>query len=178
MVALRVESLDDPGAIERILTHAAIDPKLAHDGRAPGHINHPLLAYFGGYVETDLAAVFTAIRFSRWETEVHGAVLPEAIQHGRVLGRLFLDHVFARSEVARATAYVLGTLPSASNWCRKMGFVDEGRRRSACMVDGVPTDVLVLGMLREEWLISCRTQSHLGHPSTPKDQSRQRVRSP
>ena len=148
---LSVRPLRSPAIIDRILRHPAIGPKIAHDDRQPGYIDHPLVSYCGGYADSRIVAVFTAIQFSRWEVEVHGAVLPEALRHGRALGRLFLDRVFADPDTMRATAYVLGTLPSAANWCRRLGFVDEGRRRDACRVAGVATDVLVLGMTRGEW---------------------------
>lgn len=125
--------------------------KLRHDGRDPGYITHPLVRYFGAYQHGELVGIFTAVDFTRWEVEVHVAVLPAAIRNARALCRLFLAVVFADPEVMRATAYVLGTLPSAANLCRKLGFVDEGRRRDACRVAGVATDVVVLGMTRRDW---------------------------
>lgn len=147
-----VRPLRSRAFVDRILTDPAIGPKIAHDDRSPGFIDHPSVSYCGGYVDGRLAAVFTAVQFSRWEVEVHGAVLPVALRHGRALGRLFLDRVFADPDVMRCTAYVLGSLPSAANWVRKLGFTDEGRRREACRVDGVACDVLVLGVTRGEWL--------------------------
>jgi hypothetical protein len=152
---VRVVPLADPEAVNSILHHPAIVAKLRHDGRDPGYINHPLVSYHGAYVGDAPVGVFTAVRFSPWEVEVHVAILSSAIRHARRLCWLFLAQVFADSDVMRVTAYVLGTLPSAANLCRKLGFADEGRRRDACRVHGEPVDVLILGLTRADWSESC-----------------------
>ncbi len=145
---LSVAPIHDRAAINAVLSYPWIRAKIAQDGREPGYIDHPLVSYHGAYIDGALVGVFIAVQFTRWEVEVHAALLRPAIRHGRDLGRMFLTFVFADPEVLRATAYVLGTLPSAANYCRRLGFVDEGARRSACMVGGVPTDIVVLGLLR------------------------------
>ncbi|WP_398457425.1 hypothetical protein [Sphingomonas albertensis] len=145
---LSVEPIHDRAVIDAVLSDPWVRAKIAQDDREPGYIDHPLVSYHGAYVDGALAGVFIAVQFTRWEVEVHAALLRPAIRHGRDLGRMFLASVFADPEVLRATAYVLGTLPSAANYCRRLGFVDEGVRRSACMVGGVPTDIVVLGLLR------------------------------
>ncbi|WP_380778079.1 GNAT family N-acetyltransferase [Sphingomonas sp. R86520] len=145
---LSVQPIKDSAATNAILCNPWVHAKLAQDGREPGYIDHPLVSYHGAYVDGSLVGVFIAVQFTRWEVEVHAAMLRPAIPHGRALGRLFLDTVFATPDVLRATAYVLGSLPSAANYCRRLGFVDEGVRRSACMVGGVPTDIVVLGLVR------------------------------
>lgn len=145
---IEVRPLSDPEAIDAILRHPSVAGKVRHDGREPGYIDHPLVSYHGAYVDRALVGVFVAIRFSRWEAEVHAALLPRATRQGRALGLMFLDAVFADPEVLRCTGYVLSTLPSAANYCRKLGFEHEGTRRSACMVGGQVVDVLVMGLVR------------------------------
>lgn len=145
---LSVTPIIDSHAISAILCDPWVRAKLAQDGREPSYIDHPLVSYHGAYVGGELAGVFIAVQFTQWEVEVHAALLRSAIPHGRDLGRMFLASVFADPAVLRVTAYVLGTLPSAANYCRRLGFADEGMRRSACMVGGVPTDILVLGLIR------------------------------
>lgn len=151
---LTLQTLTDPDAVNRILSDPWIAPKLAQDGREPGYVNHPLVSYHGAYIDGTLVGLFIAVQFTRWEVEVHAALLRPALPHARDLGRLFLAQVFRDSGVMRVTAYVLGTLPSAANYCRKLGLVDEGVRRSATMVGGKATDVLVLGLVRSEALPS------------------------
>jgi hypothetical protein len=145
---LSVQPINDRDAIDAVLSDPWVRTKIAQDGREPAYIDHPLVSYNGAYVDGDLVGVFIAVQFTRWEVEVHAALLRPATCYGRDLGRLFLASVFANPDVMRATAYVLGTLPSAANYCRRLGFVDEGARRSACMVGGEPTDIIALGLVR------------------------------
>lgn len=157
---LTVQPLSDAAAIDAILADSWVRGKIEQDGREPGYIDHPLVSYHGAYTDGALVGVLIAVQFTRWEVEVHAALLKPAVRHGRDLGRLFLDTVFADPVVMRATAYVLGTLPSAANYCRRLGFADEGVRRSACLVGGAPTDIIVLGLLRDDYEASER--SHRG----------------
>lgn len=150
-MTLSVQPLSDQEQINAILSDPWIAAKLVRDDGAAAFVAHPLLSYHGAYVDGRLVGLFIAVRFTRWEVEVHGALLRPAVPHSRALGRLFLHQVFADPDVQRATAYVVATLPSAANWCRRMGFVDEGRRRDACRVNGAPVDVLILGLTRGEW---------------------------
>ncbi|QPQ55598.1 GNAT family N-acetyltransferase [Allosphingosinicella flava] len=155
---LAVEPLSDADAINGILQHETIAPKLRHDGREPGYIDHPAASYYGAYIDNRLVGVFLAIRFSKWEVQVHVGLLPEAIRYGRSLADLFLAQVFVGQEVQRATGYVLSTLPTAANFCRKLGFEHEGTRRQACRVNGALVDIHILGLTRENWQL--RAESH------------------
>lgn len=148
---LEVRPLDDAEAINGILNHPSVASKIRHDAREPGYIDHPAVSYEGAWADERLVGVFVAVRFSPWEVEVHAAILPERVRHSRTLAMLFIERAFVDPEVLRLTAYVLGTLPSAANWCRKVGFKDEGVRRDACRVDGQATDIVVLGLTRGEW---------------------------
>lgn len=157
MIAVR--PLRDPAAVDRILQDPWIAPKLRHGDREPGYIDHPLLDYFGAYVGGDFVGVFTAIDFSSWEVEVHAALLRRALPHSRALGRMFLDQLFRRPELQRVTAHVLGDLLTAANYCRRLGFVDEGARRNAVVKEGRVLPVLTLGMTRSDWAGSERCPS-------------------
>lgn len=67
------------------------------------------------------------------------ALLREALQRGFArFARIELE-VFASNTRAHAL-YV------------RMGFVEEGRRRRARVIDGTVDDILMLGLLRDEWL--------------------------
>lgn len=164
---LHVEPLDDPSAVDALLRDAWIAPKLRRDDCAAAYIDHPLLTYHGAYVDDHLVGLFMAVRFTAYETEVHVAIKREAVAHGRALSHLFLAQVFADPIVLRATAYVIGTLGSAANMVRKLGFTDEGRRRHACMVRGEPTDIIILGLTRKDWQQRSALASDSGSGYTP-----------
>lgn len=67
------------------------------------------------------------------------ALLMEALRQG-----------FAR--FARIELEVFASNTRAHALYRRTGFVEEGRRRAARILDGVTDDILMLGLLREEWL--------------------------
>jgi hypothetical protein len=146
---LRVAPINDGAAIDQLLADPWVAARIRHDAREPGFIDHPALTYYGAYVDADLVGVFMAITHSPWEVEVHAALLRSATGHGRTLGQLFLDRLWRDPELMRITAPVLSTLPSAANYCRRLGFKDEGVKRRACKVDGQPADVIYLGLLRQ-----------------------------
>jgi hypothetical protein len=148
---LSVSPLSDRGAIERILHDPWIKPKITRDGQEPGFIDHPLVNYFGAYVDGRLLGVFVHIQFTEIEVEVHVALLREALPHSRKLASLFIDEVFADPKVTRATAHAIGSLKSAVNFGKKIGFALEGVRRDACIQDGQLLSVITLGLLRCEW---------------------------
>lgn len=147
---MKVEPIDDPATIDRILTDPWIADRIRHDAREPGYIDHPALTYHGAFVGGDLVGVFIAIRHSPWEIEVHAALSREATRHGRGLGAMFLASLWSDPELQRVTAPVLSTLPSAVNYCRRLGFELEGVRRRAVQIDGKVADVIWLGLLRPQ----------------------------
>lgn len=67
------------------------------------------------------------------------ALLAEALRLGLARFERIELEVFASNTRARALY-------------RRMGFVEEGRRRRARIIDGATDDILMLGLLREEWL--------------------------
>jgi RimJ/RimL family protein N-acetyltransferase len=145
----------DRALVESVLSDPWIASRLARDGGTTDYVDHPLLTYHAAYVGDRLAGVFIAVRFTTWEVEVHVALLPWAVWHGRTLGRMFLAQMFDDPDVMRVTANVMSTLPSAANYCRRLGFRDEGRRREAFRAGGVLADVIVLGLTRGEWEAAC-----------------------
>jgi hypothetical protein len=149
---LSVRPLSDREAIERILSDPWIKPKITRDGREPSFIDHPLVRYFGAYVGEQLVGVFVHIQFTAIEVEVHVALLKEALPHSRKLAALFIDQVFTDPNVTRATAHAIGSLTSAVNFGKKLGFRLEGVRRDACVQNNRLLPVITLGMLRSEWL--------------------------
>lgn len=157
---LAVEPLADAEAIERILKDPWIAPKITHDGRGAAYIEHPNLDYFGAYAGGKLVGVFMRVRFTAIETEVHAALLREALPHSRELGRLFLDRVFSDEGILRATAHTLGSLKTAVNYCRKLGFVHEGERRNASIQNGRLLPVITLGLLREDHFRNSAVPAH------------------
>jgi len=131
--------LHDPWVVARI----------RHDDREPGYIEHPALTYTAAFIGEEAVGVFMAIQHSPWEVEVHAALKRKATHYARELGCMFLDRLWQRPELMRITAPVLSTLPSAVNYCKRLGFEVEGVKRRAVKVNGVPADVIYLGLLRQ-----------------------------
>lgn len=124
--------------------------RVGHDHRAAAPIIHPNVTYLSAWVGGKFVGAFMAIRQSAIELELHALLKKSAVFHSRELGHEFLVWAFAKP-IIRVTAYVIEGLEAARNYCLKLGFKEEGRRRHACVQNGVVKDVYILGLLREEW---------------------------
>ena len=72
---------------------------------------------------------------------------------GRRLVREALSHVFAKT-LSRVELEVFASNKVAIGLYEREGFVIEGRKRLARFLDGVWDDLLIMGCLRDEWLVS------------------------
>lgn len=138
-------------AIDGILLDPSLVDQIGYDGSPAGFINHPLHHYFGAYVECELVGIFHVVIVTDWEIDAHIAILPGAMRHGRALAREFTALMFESTTIMRITAQVLSPLLTAANFCRKLGFVDEGHRRHVCKRGDEVLDVIILGLTREDW---------------------------
>ena len=152
-MSIAVRPLTDPQIIFDLYQSPEFSV-VSHDHRPVSPVFHQLASYLGAYVGKVLAGVFLLIRFSPLEVEVHALILRKFIRQSRILGRACLAHVFAQPGVARATAYVIEGLESAKNYCLKLGFQQEGFRRTACAKDGILLGVHVMGITRQDWEVA------------------------
>lgn len=65
--------------------------------------------------------------------------------------RLILRYAFAEVNLHRLSALVSEDNPAALHLFRKFGFVEEVRRRKAIQRNGAAHDLLLMGLLRQEW---------------------------
>jgi RimJ/RimL family protein N-acetyltransferase len=85
--------------------------------------------------------------------EVGIALLPEARGKGygtEALG-LLVEFAFVRRNLRRLHLAVLASNTAAIASYRKVGFIEEGRRREHCWVRGGFEDEVIMGLLRSEW---------------------------
>ena len=127
--------------------------KIGHDHRAAAPIYHPNVSYLSAWIGTTFAGAFMVIKQSAVEFELHALLHKSAIKHSRDLGAACLAWAFAQP-ILRVTAYIIEGLEAAKNYCIKLGFKEEGRRRCACVQGGIIKDVYVLGMTRQDWSAS------------------------
>jgi RimJ/RimL family protein N-acetyltransferase len=84
-----------------------------------------------------------------------GIVIGERTQHNKGYGgealRLLIDYAFNTLNLERLTLTMLDTNEPAKICYRRLGFVDEGRKRANRYRDGEWVDELVMGLLRGEW---------------------------
>jgi RimJ/RimL family protein N-acetyltransferase len=69
---------------------------------------------------------------------------------GKRLLRETIDRAFATS-LGRIELDVFASNQAAIRLYERAGFITEGRKRRARILDGVEDDILVMGLLREEW---------------------------
>ena len=145
----------EPGITQTDLQRLYSDPYIQRVGwdEVPAQpILHPHVQYLSALVYGDFAGAFMAIRFSDREIEMHSLLRKKYLPESRELAGLALDWAFSRSLVHRVTAYITGDLVAAMNFCLKLGFKFEGIRREACIKNGVPLDVHIFGILKNEWV--------------------------
>lgn len=150
MSDLTLKPLTDYTAIAALYADPYI-ARVGHDHRAAAPVVHPSASYLGAYVDDVLVGAFLVIESGYIELDIHALLTKQALPHSRRLGRLCLALSFARSDIQRVTAYVMDELKAAANYCRRLGFKDEGMRRNAYMRDGVLHGVHTLGMTRNDW---------------------------
>jgi RimJ/RimL family protein N-acetyltransferase len=87
------------------------------------------------------------------QAEVGLALVADA--RGRGYGtdalRVLVEFAFTRRNLRRLHLRVLASNAAAIGSYRKLGFVEEGRRREHCWVRGHYEDEVVMGLLRSEW---------------------------
>jgi RimJ/RimL family protein N-acetyltransferase len=85
--------------------------------------------------------------------EVGIALVPEARGLGVGTAALaqLIDFAFQRRNLRRLHLSVLASNVAGLASYRKLGFVEEGRRREHCWVQGAYEDEIVMGLLRSEW---------------------------
>jgi RimJ/RimL family protein N-acetyltransferase len=85
--------------------------------------------------------------------EVGIALLPEA--RGKGIGTAALtqlvEFAFVRRNLRRVHLVAIGTNLDGIGCYRKVGFVEEGRRREHCWVRGEYVDEIIMGLLRSDW---------------------------
>lgn len=142
------------GITEQNLTELYQDgyiQRVSYDDRPASPVSHPLASYVSAFINDMFVGAFLIIRFTRREVEIHALLLKQALIHSREFGKMIIDSVFANKDVMRITANVLQGLESAKNYCLKLGFKLEGIKRSVCLIKGKPTDLYILGLLRQDW---------------------------
>jgi UDP-4-amino-4,6-dideoxy-N-acetyl-beta-L-altrosamine N-acetyltransferase len=80
------------------------------------------------------------------EIGARGQSTPGMIEYG------VLDHAFGRLGMRKVSCQVLITNSRVAHLHRQFGFRDEGLLRAHILKNGIPVDVLLLALLREEWL--------------------------
>lgn len=129
--------------------------RVGHDHRPAEYIDHPYVMYFSAWVNDTFAGAFMAIESGWIEWDLHSFLKKSAVKHSRALGSEFIHYVFAKNpQLLRVTAYVIEGLESAKNYCLRLGFKYEGQRRKAFVVNGQPRSCHILGLLKEEWVMS------------------------
>lgn len=112
------------------------------------------VAVDSGEPETPLGlATIASISWVHRTCTFHIQVSPEA--RGRGVGKFALDamlrHAFLDLGMNRVELDVLEANARARRMYEKAGFVAEGRRRQAAFKEGSYVDMVVMGLLRDEW---------------------------
>lgn len=125
--------------------------RIGTDARPAAPLVHPLLRYISVLDGEEFMGAYIMIDFSPHERELHMLLHRKATGISRQASRAALDLAFEDPGVSRVTAWVLATIPTAVNHCRRLGFSIEGIKREAVVIGGCLTDIVLLGITRVEW---------------------------
>jgi RimJ/RimL family protein N-acetyltransferase len=85
-------------------------------------------------------------------------VIGDETRRGRGIGteatKLALAYAFETLNLERIELRVIDTNTQARDLYRRLGFVEEGRLRRAAFDEGAAVDVIVMGLLRGEYIAS------------------------
>jgi RimJ/RimL family protein N-acetyltransferase len=131
------------------LTREAFDERMAKTREDPKHVT------FAVTVEDE--PIGTCSLFQE-DTLARHAELGIALRLG-VAGkgygtdalRVLVEYAFTRRNLRRVHLIVVASNERAIASYRKVGFVEEGRRREHCWVRGAYVDEVIMGLLRSEW---------------------------
>lgn len=70
---------------------------------------------------------------------------------GTILGFTSLNYIFSEISIRKLTAEVLSMNEKSAAFHQKLGFIQEGRLRKHIIKDNVYIDILLYGLLKEEW---------------------------
>jgi len=141
--------------LARPLSQAQLKKK--YEAIEKGMEEHNLIYYTIRRKEDGGLLGFIRLDWIEWS---HGAAqlkmgIGDAQERGKGIGsqtlRLFLRFAFEELNLYRLTATVGEDNPGGVEFFKKFGFVEEVRRRKALLRDGQTYDLLMLGLLREEW---------------------------
>lgn len=124
---------------------------MGYDGYVPSPILHPLVTTLSAWVNGEFAGLFLAIRYSKYEIELHSLLKYQFIKHSRDLGKMVVEWSFSLPDMMRVTAHIMEGQETARNYALKVGFKLEGVRRNACIKNGSPRSVYMLGITKEDW---------------------------
>lgn len=147
---VRIERGIDPAILVDLYADPLIQ-RVGDDLHPAGPVDHELAEYVSVFNDDEFVGAFLVIDFSAYEYEVHVLLQKSATKASREACRLLLDMLFSDENKQRVTGWVGAHIPTSVNYCKRMGLEVEGQKRNAIRIDGVPMDVVMVGITREKW---------------------------
>ena len=108
------------------------------------------------FLDTGLIGAVSMSNFSQQHQTADWAFYVSDRQQGTGVGGiiefLFLEYVFDEVELAKLNCEVLASNPGVVRMHQKFGFAIEGTRRQNVAKEAAREDVILLGMLCQEWM--------------------------
>jgi hypothetical protein len=124
---------------------------VGHDHFPEVALYHETVQYYSAWIDGVFAGAFMTIKQSQFEVDVHAQLFKSSARQSRALGKELLELLYCDQDLNRVTAKIIDGRRSVINYCKKMGFVYEGRLREWCYCDTVATDLHILSMIRKDW---------------------------
>lgn len=122
-------------------------------------------AVFAIRVNDDIKGVVQLHHIDTFQRKgMFGIYIAEENTHNKGLGTiattLLLDYAFNGLDLRRIALEVIADHHAAVQLYKKVGFIEEGKKRQEYYVDGEPMDVLFFGILKEEFRMIIPVDAH------------------
>lgn len=148
---LELRIISDFKEIEEIYQDPYISNAIKQDNRDLTPLCHPLIKYYGTYIDNKLKGLFLCIAYSDCEVEIHSLLKKESIKYSRKFGEMMRDLTFSNKHTQRITLLIVDGLNTVKNYSKKIGFKLEGIKRNAYPQNNIYKDVYMYGLTRTEW---------------------------
>ena len=148
---------------------------LEYDIAYPGAVlsfPEPVFEFVIRLIETDTPIGFTAIHSLEWGSSVGRLSIGIGGEHrssgyGNEALALILRYAFYELNLHRVSLEVIAYNERAVRLYERFGFREEGRAREQVYRDGKRYDLIMMGILRREWLEKNQTSDALTEPGKP-----------
>lgn len=124
---------------------------LLHDLREAQPIQHPSVEYVSAFHGDNFLGALMAIQQTPYDIKVHSLLHRCGRIYCRDIMYLMMQLIFSAPSILRISVEVRADLKSVINLCLNIGFLLEGMKSDAFLLNGQRQNITMLGLTRKRW---------------------------